>query len=837
MSTTDTPGPEGEPWCEQWAVITTVIEPSEAVHRQVRMKDWCLVVVGDRKSPQKYETGWTLHDAVVYLNPEDQESMKNVFVSSLPWNHFGRKNVGYLYAIMHGAAVIWDFDDENMLKFWIEGAAPAGALSVSAVLPGKHTNVIDVLEPQGHNWPTYNPYPSLGAPTLPSWPRGFPLADINKSQSYNTTINAVTVHRQSIAVLQSLSDYQPDADVTYQKTMPLPFWFKRTSATKPLMIPTGVLTPYNAQATLHMKVGFFALLLPITVYGRVSDIWRSYFAQRLFWDVGLQVGFVARPLVVQDRKYNILGELEAMKNLNMKSRQLVDFLGNWKGNGKTLVERMEELWVALYERQYIELHDVEIVQLWLQCLINAGYRFPELNDTAISPPKYPRINTYADIAWLQAHKRGENYSPPFRSGNQAKEDVDEIDARSLTFWTSDMHDATITDMPSVLATIGHKVIVAASKNPASRMFKSFNYPSVFEMKNVIVYKNLSHVIDKEFHDANTNLTEKMIRDNFEFYKGNHDIASVDAFLCMFAPAICELWLPFNKTIVFLPAHRYNLGRCTKKEWDRLNEHLHALASMDNPKHIIGAESRYDQEYLRHYTGLDSFPLYSYSGFYTANNSYSPKREGILCMSKFNGACSSLIMRTSKFRVVNVRTLYPHYDLSDLTSHRAVVFIPYAVMTYKITEVYSLGIPLFMPSMKYLKAVRSIGADRSSLSDSYCQNQGLDNQMTPHFSSIHPYSPNTDSDQEALYYWVQFADYYQWPHITYFDDSKDLERKLAGADFSKIHHLMLKEVERWKVKLLHNWNKATQRIETGRRTPQNYSQAIQQLYGVSRLQVY
>ena len=352
-----------------------------------------------------------------------------------------------------------------------------------------------------------------------------------------------------------------------------------------------------------------------------------------------------------------------------------------------------------------------------------------------------------------------------------------------------------------------------------------------------MYKRLSHVIDKGFRDGNTRLTEKMIQENFEFYKTNKDIASVDAFLCMFPAAMCELWLPFNKTIVFLPAHRYNLGRCTKREWDRLNEHLYALASMDSPKHIIGAESRYDQEYLRHYTGLDSFPLYSYSGFYTANNPYSPKREEILCMTwpKLNAICS--MRGISTFKVVNVRELYPHYKLSNLASHRAIVFIPYAVMTYKITEVYSLGIPLFMPSMKLLKTLRSVGVDRSSLSSFYCKNRRLDIQMKPHLNSIHPYSPNSIYDREAEYYWIQFADYFEWPYITYFDNSTDLEQKLGEADFNMIHNLMVKEVEHRKMKLLHNWNKATQRIETGQSTPQNYSQAIQQLYGVSRLQVY
>jgi hypothetical protein len=47
-------------------------------------------------------------------------------------------------------------------------------------------------------------------------------------------------------------------------------------------LPLGTYTPYNAQATVHLSPSFFALLLPFTVHGRVSDIWRSYIAQTLF---------------------------------------------------------------------------------------------------------------------------------------------------------------------------------------------------------------------------------------------------------------------------------------------------------------------------------------------------------------------------------------------------------------------------------------------------------------------------------------------------------------------------------------------------------------------------
>ena len=42
----------------------------------------------------------------------------------------GRKNVGYLYAIANGAKVIFDFDDDNLIKFWMEGSSPDPVLDI-----------------------------------------------------------------------------------------------------------------------------------------------------------------------------------------------------------------------------------------------------------------------------------------------------------------------------------------------------------------------------------------------------------------------------------------------------------------------------------------------------------------------------------------------------------------------------------------------------------------------------------------------------------------------------------------------------------------------------------
>ena len=219
---------KSRPWCRRWAVLTTIWEPSEAVRRQVKLHNWCLVIVSDRKTPAPYETGWVEGEGngeVVVLTTKVQETMDSPFVHTIPWSHFGRKNIGYLYAIMHGASVIWDFDDDNMLKFWIPGAAPAKAPSLDAVvdiMAGNEATGVDVIQPQGHNWPTYNPYPVLGAPNLPSWPRGLPLADIKKEQCSNTTVTHTQLPVKSIAVLQSLAEVQPDVDAIYRLTMSMP---------------------------------------------------------------------------------------------------------------------------------------------------------------------------------------------------------------------------------------------------------------------------------------------------------------------------------------------------------------------------------------------------------------------------------------------------------------------------------------------------------------------------------------------------------------------------------------------------------------------------------------
>ena len=817
-----------DPWCRRWAVLTTIFEPTEAVRRQVRLRGWCLVVVADKKSPQTYETGWISgagNEAVVYLDARKQRESKNEFVQAVRWNHFGRKNVGYVYAITHGAEVIWDFDDDNMLKFYIEGAAPYGrVLTLDEAIPPSNTESVKARLLHGHTHPTFNPYPALGAPYLPSWPRGLPLSDIKVADCSYAEFKVVEIKVGSLGVLQSLADYQPDVDAIYRLTMPNPFFFDRINEAKSIIIPRNVLTPYNGQATLHFKNSFWALLLPATVHGRVSDIWRSYIAQRLFWNTGLHLGFLPRPLVVQKRNvHNNIGDLNAEIDLYMKTDELIKFLLSWEGTGITLVGQIEQLWIDLYERNYIDIEDVHLVQLWIQTLLDVGYPFPSLTEK----PDQASLKSKAN----EVSKNVLNDPANKDLSTGLTENASEIcvKERSLTFWTSDLHKGCQVDTPTVLTNLGHRIIISGPT-------KGNPYPFVFKLKGITQYSRQSDVLSKKYRTHSTGLNERMIKDNFEFYKNDKMFESIDAFVCSFPSSMCEMWMPFNKTIVFLPAHRYNLGRCTNESWQRLNEHLNILASMSNPKHIIGAMSVYDEQYLEHYTGLKPLRLFSYSGFYTTNHQYAPKRLEILLVGH---NLESYKLKLLKFKLVDVKKLYRHFELSDLVNHPAIVYIAYSVMSYKMTELYSLSIPIFVPSMKFYKSHNNFGPDRSSTSRFYCNNTNLNTAVKRHPASAHPYNPNIDADEdeESEYYWLQFSDFYQWPYVTYFDNSEDLENKLESVDFSRIHKGMLAKNEQRKMELLHNWCQATKVIETGRRVPDNYEQAIKKLYNYTQLQVH
>jgi hypothetical protein len=94
-------------------------------------------------------------------------------------------------------------------------------------------------------------------------------------------------------------------------------------------------------------------------------------------------------------------------------------------------------------------------------------------------------------------------------------------------------------------------------------------------------------------------------------------------------------------------------------------------------------------------------------------------------------------------------------------------------------------------------------------------------------------------QEAIKYWIAFADFYQWPHIVQFNGFDDLMAKLAEADLGVISRAMKAHNLKAKAELVFTWQRLFERMFHGlkpassepREQLADFDAAMQAQYGI------
>jgi hypothetical protein len=376
--------------CSQWGVVTTIFRPTVSIFGVANLKGWCLVIVGDTITPDGAYVKLATKPNVHYLSASYQQEflMRNAFVQKMPFKSFARKNIGYLFAITYGARVIYDFDDDNILMPLEDGTSIPPPFHFDDL--GLDRTILlkykDEFNEANKTELAFNPYIYTRASHKYSWPRGFPIDQLKENFKQwdnlpNQQLQYGDIPLSSVGVLQSLCNGDPDNDAIFRMTRPgsTNFTFDHSATALPLLVPSTMYSPYNAQATTHLYSTFWGLYLPISVPGRVTDIWRSYITQRIMKDLKLYVVFTP-PIVVHERSaHDYLSDFVAEGALYDKASKLLDFLAAWSSDAGTLPERIFDLWIELYERDYIELHDVNAVLEWLKTLQEIGYEFPEIS--------------------------------------------------------------------------------------------------------------------------------------------------------------------------------------------------------------------------------------------------------------------------------------------------------------------------------------------------------------------------------------------------------------------------------------------------------------------------
>jgi hypothetical protein len=327
-------------------LVVTSIHPPNAALRELacgsREHGWDFIVAGDSKSPPGFNI-----EGCRFLSLGDQRGAGFSLGLKCPERSYTRKNIGYLEAMRAGAEVIVETDDDNHPReeFWRAREVRTQCRPV-----------------EREGW--VNVYRYFSGNFI--YPRGLPL-----NHARDEVPMAGTPGSYECLIQQGLADSDPDVDAVYRMLFPLPFHFE--IAHDPVLLAGGSWCPFNSQNTTFFRDAFPLLYLPAHCSFRMTDIWRSFVAQRVLSEQGSGVMFHG-PTVWQERNdhdlhRDFLDETPGYShNANIRS-DLTELSFSADASVQTM---MECCYQALIRKEWVGREEEQLLQAWFQDLESIG---------------------------------------------------------------------------------------------------------------------------------------------------------------------------------------------------------------------------------------------------------------------------------------------------------------------------------------------------------------------------------------------------------------------------------------------------------------------------------
>lgn len=259
----------------------------------------------------------------------------------MPTKHYARKNLGYLIAAQRGAEVIIETDDDNfpMGPFWNDRfrahEAPVAA---------------------GTGWLNVYRYFS----DTPIWPRGFPLEYLHNPNPKLSESKLLV----NCPIQQGLADDNPDVDAIYRLTQPLPIRFREDTI---IALGRNAWSPFNSQNTTWFKEAFPLLYLPYHCSFRMTDIWRSFVAQRICWANDWHILYHSSTVRQERNEHNLMrdftDEISGYLN-NVKIATALQDLELQSGT-EHLAENMRLCYKTLAAMNIVGEQEITLLDAWL----------------------------------------------------------------------------------------------------------------------------------------------------------------------------------------------------------------------------------------------------------------------------------------------------------------------------------------------------------------------------------------------------------------------------------------------------------------------------------------
>jgi len=267
-------------------VTTTINPPTKAIEALQAMKDWELVVVGDKKTPKDYRL-----DRGIYVPPEEQEKYDPALSDAIGWNCIQRRNFAFLWAKDMKADIVALVDDDNIpYAGWGEN-----------LLVGKEVEV-DYYET---DLPAFDPIGATNHRNL--WHRGFPFQLVVKRDYSKKTRKKVRVDIQA-----DFWDGDPDIDAICRIEHAPDCKFD----SKYFPLASNKIGPFDSQNTF-IRPEVLNDYFQFPFVGRMDDIWPGYYVQARGFKVVYNKASVYQDRNVQDLTVNMRNEYIGYEN-NLK---------------------------------------------------------------------------------------------------------------------------------------------------------------------------------------------------------------------------------------------------------------------------------------------------------------------------------------------------------------------------------------------------------------------------------------------------------------------------------------------------------------------------------------
>lgn len=269
------------------------------------------------------------------------------------------------------------------------------------------------------------------------------------------------------------------------------------------------------------------------------------------------------------------------------------------------------------------------------------------------------------------------------------------------------------------------------------------------------------------------------------------LRDADFFMCGEPVLFCRLLSYFGQPVIgyiSTPISVY-VGKEDRAEW---YQQFYEMAL--DPRHIFATTTPIFNEWVVYATGID-LPVVRPICTYT-EASYWPRRQRELlllrsvslfwdteCVLNYFADQMAGDMEPLRFRESTSLSEKERQGYSAFAEFKAAVIYPYSPSQFWFYELYSMAVPIFMPTRESMPLY--VSQDYSVCPDFEGHRLGHAPQR------VHPHSPFDTDDWAAMTYWTSFTDYLTLPNILHFASVPELLRLVEDSDLQSVSRQMKK----------------------------------------------